>query len=74
MANLTKLHTRLQRPRRRAGSFGSQAMHSVPLAVRPAFVLNVSTENAFSGCLRGLGTQSNLCVLSYSFDVEVFSA
>jgi hypothetical protein len=74
MTNLTKLHTPLERLRHRAGSFGLQAMHSTLFAMGPASILNVSMENAVSGCLRGLGIQTNLYVLSYSCEVEVLSA
>jgi hypothetical protein len=69
MADLTKIHTPLERRRYRAGSFASQAMQSGPLAIGPISGLKLRTENAVPGNLRRLGIQSKLCLISYSCEV-----
>ena len=70
MTDLTKTHTPRERLSHRAGSFTSQSMQPVPLAIGPRSDLKLGTERAVSGCLRGLGTRSKLCLFCYLWEID----
>jgi hypothetical protein len=70
MTDLTKTHTPRERLSRRAGSFTSQSVQPVPLAIGPISGLKLGAESAVSGCLRGLGARSKLCRFSYSWEIN----
>ena len=70
MTDLIKTHTPRERLSHRAGPFTSQSMQPVPLSIGPISGLKLGTETAVSGCLRGLGTRSKLCLFSYSWEID----